>query len=288
MNPLDLLAPVAGCIRSDVWPRELVLVHNIADGIIALAYLAIPGSLVYLRHKRNDIPVDWITLCFAAFILLCGATHTMGIVTAWHPIYRLDGLIKAMTAGVSIATAYLLQVRVMPQLLRIPDAATSRREREETERARAEAEAVVAQLQVTNVKLSTALAQVEQHAAAIRELSTPVLALAPRVLLSPIIGALDSVRADQLTTAILDAVAAKRATVVIVDLTGVPVVDTQVADVLLRCARATALLGARTILTGMRPAVARTCVDLDLNLDKVITLGTIEDGLSRALQMVAS
>jgi hypothetical protein len=70
---------VSGCIRSDVWPDPLVALHVGSDGLIALAYLAIPGSLLVLRHRRDDIPVDWITMCFAAFILLCGFTHVMDL-----------------------------------------------------------------------------------------------------------------------------------------------------------------------------------------------------------------
>ncbi len=280
MSPFDF---VSGCIRSDVWPRELLALHVASDAPIGLAYLAIPTSLLILRHKRGDIPVDYMTVCFAAFILFCGGTHIMAIITPWYPVYWLDGYLKAATAGVSIATAILLQFRALPQLLAIPNAETTRKAREETEWAKMEAERAVKELQAANARLETALAQVDQHAAAIRELSTPVLTLAPKVLLSPIVGALDSARADQLTTAILEATSARRAAWVILDLTGVPIVDTQVADVLLRCAKATSLLGAKTVLTGMRPAVARTCVELGIDMVGIVTVATLQDGLRVAL-----
>ena len=273
---------VTGCIRSEVWPRELIGLHNISDGLIALAYVAIPISLLILRHKRDDIPVDWIAACFAAFIVLCGATHVMGVVTVWHPIYWLDGAIKAATAGVSLATAYLLQFRVLPLLRAIP----SKRDRDRAEEAVRQALAGETTAREVAEKAlddaARALAQLEARDATIRELLTPILPLPNRALLVPLIGALDSTRAAHLTTALLKAVQDRGARFVVLDLTGVPVVDTQVADVLLRCEQALRLLGAKAVLTGIRGDVAQTIVDLGVDLSKITTVATLPDGIQLA------
>lgn len=281
MSP-DILSPVPGCIRSEVWPRELLVLHNASDSIIALAYLAIPTSLLILRHKRKDIPVDWITSCFAAFILLCGATHVLGVITAWWPIYWFDGVVKAATAGISIATAYLLQWRVMPQLLAIPSAESTRKQRDELERALAGEQAARKEAEAMAASQAQALAALEQRDATIRELMTPILPLSDHALLLPIIGALDSARAAALTTTMLRATRERQARVVVLDLTGVPVVDTQVADVLLRCAQALTLLGAKAVITGIRADVAQTIVELGVDLSRITTVGSLPEGIRLA------
>lgn len=280
---MDLFEYVAGCIRSQVWPRELVALHVLANGVIALAYGWIPATLLWIRKKRGDIPVDWTLLCFAGFILFCGFTHAMGVVTVWVPVYWFDGVIKAATGVVSIATAVLLQFRVLPVLLAIPNAETARLAREQAERDAEAARAATAEAERANGELRAALARVEAQDRAIRELSTPILPIWDGVLLSPIVGALDSSRAEQLVHQILDGVRVHRAGVVILDLTGVPVIDTQVANVLLRCSKAVGLLGARTVITGMQPNVAMTCVELDVNFEGLTPKSTLRDGLHAAL-----
>src|SRR5690606_42002664 len=89
--------------------------------------------------------------------------------------------------------------------------------------------------------------------AAIRELSTPVIRLYPRVLLLPLIGTIDTHRADQLMETVLIKIVEEQAYVIIIDIAGVPVVDTSVADHLLKTTEAVRLLGAQTILSGISP-----------------------------------
>jgi len=87
----------------------LVWTHVIADSLIGIAYLAICGTLVYLVRKgRRDIPFHWMFLAFGAFIVACGCTHFMEVVTVWIPVYVLSGSLKVVTALVSVATAVLL------------------------------------------------------------------------------------------------------------------------------------------------------------------------------------
>ena len=86
------------------WRPEIVWLHAISDGAIALSYMFIPLALVYFVRKRRDLPFHWVFFMFGVFILGCGATHAMEIWTLWHGTYRLAGVIKSITAGASIAT----------------------------------------------------------------------------------------------------------------------------------------------------------------------------------------
>lgn len=90
------------------WRPEIVWLHVISDGLIALSYYAIPLILLFFMYKRKDFPFPGILAMFGAFILLCGTTHVMSIVTLWDPLYRLDGVIKAATAVVSVITTIVL------------------------------------------------------------------------------------------------------------------------------------------------------------------------------------
>ncbi|NNJ12368.1 PAS domain S-box protein [Chloroflexales bacterium ZM16-3] len=119
--------------------------------------------------------------------------------------------------------------------------------------------------------------------AALRELSTPLIPIAEGVVAMPLIGSIDSGRAQMVIETLLTGVASLRAETTILDITGVPVVDTQVANALLRAAQAVKLLGARVILTGIRPEVAQTLVGLGVDLSGIITRGTLQDGIAEAL-----
>lgn len=119
--------------------------------------------------------------------------------------------------------------------------------------------------------------------ASIRELSTPVIRVHDRVLLMPIVGTVDSLRAQQIMQTVLDGIAVEKARVLILDIAGVPVVDTQVADYLLKTTAAVRLLGADTILTGISPQVARTVVELGVDISAMYTRNRLSDGVDLAL-----
>ena len=283
---LPTLEYVPGCIRSAVWPSSLIALHVISDGLIALAYVWIPLTLIAVWRKRDDIPFNWTLLCFAGFIVSCGVTHVMGIVTTWRPLYWLAGEIKLVTGLISIATAALLTFRVYPALIAIPSAGALRRavERAEREafaalRATADAEKAQAELAAANAKLSALNERLEDS---IRELSTPVLEVHPGILLVPIIGSIDAARAQLLMETIAAEVTTRKSHTVLLDLTGVVVVDTVVASYLIKTAATVALLGARCAATGIQPAVARTIVELGVDL-AMPTSGNLAQGLTQAL-----
>jgi signal transduction histidine kinase len=102
-----------------LWQPGIIWLHVLSDAFIAAAYYSIPVTLVYFVRRRHDLAFDWIFLCFAAFIVLCGTTHLMEIVNIWHPVYWLSGIIKAITALASVFTAVLL-VRLIPRALALP------------------------------------------------------------------------------------------------------------------------------------------------------------------------
>ncbi len=102
-----------------MWRPELIWLHVISDGLIALAYTTIPFTLVHVVRRRRDIPFHWMFLCFGTFIIACGATHYMEIWTLWTPTYWLSGVIKAITAAASVPTAILL-VHLVPKALSLP------------------------------------------------------------------------------------------------------------------------------------------------------------------------
>jgi len=118
--------------------------------------------------------------------------------------------------------------------------------------------------------------------AALAELSTPLIPLSEQVMVMPLVGAVDSQRAQQVLTALLEGIAGSRAQVAILDITGVAVVDTQVANALIRAAQAVKLLGAQVVLTGIRPEVAQTLVGLGADLSGIITRGNLQSGIAYA------
>jgi len=120
----------------------------------------------------------------------------------------------------------------------------------------------------------------------ILQLSTPVLQVWEGILVVPVIGAIDMQRAAQIMDSLLHSIERTRALVVILDITGVPLVDTAVADHLIQTFRASRLLGAEAILTGISAQNAQTLVRLGIDLTEIVTMGSLQSGLKRALQIV--
>jgi rsbT co-antagonist protein RsbR len=143
-----------------------------------------------------------------------------------------------------------------------------------------------AELQRRLQELEAAHATQERLVATIRELSTPIVTIHRGVLLLPLIGTVDAERARQLMGKLLERIAATRSPVVIIDITGVPTMDAEVADLILRATRAASLLGARTILCGVSPAVATVAVDKGIDLSAMTARGELEAALAMAISLV--
>ncbi len=125
----DLL-PQGFCYQ---WNSTLVWLHVISDTLIAVAYFSIPPILIYLVKKRRGLPFDWVFVCFGTFIVACGATHVMEVVTLWVPVYWIAGGVKVITALASLPTAALL-MRAVPRVLSLPSTDEMRAANEELNR----------------------------------------------------------------------------------------------------------------------------------------------------------
>ena len=108
-----------------LWDPGLMRLHLISDFLIAAAYFIIPFTLVNFVRKRRDLPFNWMFVCFGIFIIACGMTHVMEIITLWKPYYWISGIVKAITALASVPTAILL-IRFIPQVINIPGPAVLR------------------------------------------------------------------------------------------------------------------------------------------------------------------
>lgn len=105
-----------------VWNKPLMGLHVLSDALIALSYFSIPFALTSFVFRRKDLVFPRVFLLFAAFILACAATHLFDIWTLWFPSYGTQGVVKGITAAVSVATAVLLW-KIMPDLLLLPSPA---------------------------------------------------------------------------------------------------------------------------------------------------------------------
>jgi rsbT co-antagonist protein RsbR len=127
---------------------------------------------------------------------------------------------------------------------------------------------------------------IRQQQEAIRELSTPVLQVRERLLILPIIGVLDSQRARQLTEQLLRGIRANRAKVVVIDITGVPTIDSTVANHLVQTVEASRLMGASVIITGLSSEIAQTLVTIGVDLSKVNAVGDLQGGIEEAERLL--
>jgi two-component sensor histidine kinase len=118
LNPTGL-TPHGFCLS---WSPGLVAMHALSDVIIGLAYFSIPLAIAAFVRRRPDIKYGWVAYLFVAFILACGATHFLAILTLWVPAYGVEGIIKVVTAILSIATAVILWP-LIPKAAALPSAA---------------------------------------------------------------------------------------------------------------------------------------------------------------------
>ncbi len=139
------------------WRPEIVWLHVISDALTALAYFVIPLGLIQLVRKRRDLAFHWMFVLFGVFILACGTTHLMAIWTLWHPVYRLDGVIKAITALASVPTAILL-MRLVPQAVTLPSPEQLQEVNRSLEKEIAERKAAEEQVRVLNADLEARVA----------------------------------------------------------------------------------------------------------------------------------
>jgi len=223
--------------------RPLLLIAAASALITAVIFLVNPVIAPFTTVVRP--PGDLTIVAVALFLLVLFVVTT--IIAVFGPVLRQS------------LTAALARERELEQLRDSLEATVNERT--------AGLQEALRTVEQREAQLQQALADLQASQATIRELSAPVLPVLPGVLIAPLVGAIDESRATVFVANVLRAVERERAQQVIFDVTGVPLIDTQVARMILQAADAVRLLGAQVILVGIRPEVAQTVVGLGVALD---------------------
>lgn len=214
---------------------------------------------------------------------------------------ELVGSVPTPSSFASIVSGFVLVTGVLGLLLdrfstSLRDALEAALLREqELEQIRNSQEQIIAQrtasleealeaVQQREASLVETLAELRASQETVRALSAPVLPVLPGVLVAPVVGSLDAQRASDLAANVLAQVERRNARSVVLDITGVPLVDSHVAQALLNVAQSVRLLGARTVLVGIRPEVAQTMVSLGVDLGALETCSDLQEAVGRILQ----
>lgn len=152
--------------------------------------------------------------------------------------------------------------------------------------ARSQNERYIAELEQSKAELQDQLATIARQQLAIHELSSPIVEVWEDIVLLPVVGSLDSQRAQEMTEKLLERIKQSRSRCVIIDITAVEAVDTATAGAVLKMTRAARLLGAVCLLTGVRPEIARTMVQLNIEVEGVVTLRSLRDGLRHCFEIL--
>lgn len=146
----------------------------------------------------------------------------------------------------------------------------------------AEVQANMVALQHQSLEQARLLEQIEQQRQAIRGLSVPVIPVSDQVMVMPLVGELDAERLTTIHTQALQSFERNKARILAIDVTGVPLIDTQIAQGLMRISQAARLLGGSVILVGIRPEVAQTIVSLGMDVREMLTASDLKSALSLA------
>lgn len=145
-------------------------------------------------------------------------------------------------------------------------------------------EDITAQKHAEETRLREQEHQIEVQQSILQELSTPLIPINDHIVVLPLIGTVDSQRAQQVLETLLRGISESRARIAILDITGVSVIDTQVANALIQAAQAVKLLGAEVVLTGIRPEIAQTLVGLGVDLQGIVTRSSLQTGMGYATE----
>jgi two-component sensor histidine kinase len=156
------LTPHGYCL---LWAPGLIWLHAISDAVIALAYFSIPLALIVFVQQRKDLEFKWVFLLFVGFIMACGLSHVMAVYTLWVAAYGLEGIIKVMTALLSVATALLLWP-LIPKLLALPSPAQLAAVNADLEEKIREKDELVALLRASEEEVLKVNAALEERVAA--------------------------------------------------------------------------------------------------------------------------
>jgi rsbT co-antagonist protein RsbR len=234
---------------------------------VALPFLTVPIVLVTLGRHRLSILLTLVSSVVA------------GAGLAWFaPSVEVEQVIIGdalpLVSGIGFVTLLVIIWLLSDRLLAISDAAVAL-----ADKRAAEAENARQRAEEAQSTIAQQYAEQQRLLDLVSVLETPVIAIAEGVLLAPIVGHLDSRRAGQLTQRLLDAVYAQRARAVIIDIAGVPLVDTQVAQLLIRTAQSIRLLGSHVALTGISSETAMTLSSLGMRLEEMQTMRNPQEAI---------
>ncbi|WP_437528437.1 STAS domain-containing protein [Sorangium sp. So ce726] len=252
------------------------------------ALRASEAELVAMFHAMNDVVLvmsdagKYLKIAPTAPSLLFRPSEELlgktvhDIMPAEFADFIVSKIREALASGHVVSCEYSLPIRDAELLFSarispMPDGRVVFIARDETERKTAQK-----RLEETQHKI------IQAQEAALAELSMPLIPISDQIVVMPLIGKLDARRMDLALQCLLTGIQSGHVQVAIVDVTGVSVIDRQVADALVRLARAAQLLGAQVVLTGIQPGVARTLCEIGAELTGIITLGTLQSGIAYA------
>ena len=171
-----------------LWQTPLVAFHVLSDALIAIAYYLIPIFLIYFVRQRQDVPFKRILILFSAFILSCGTTHVIAIITLWQPIYWISGIVKVITAMISLYTAISL-IYLIPQILNVPSANQLETLNQQLKKQVIDRENAEAEIRTLNLELeervterTTALTTVNRDLQASQKFAERITTLIPNII----------------------------------------------------------------------------------------------------------
>ena len=229
----------------------------------------------------------WEVMVIAALVFVASVIWSL-LFPAWlmRPIKVLGETAERLTRGDLTARAALQRHDELGVLAQSFDdmAATIQRSTADLESQYTCAIAAQATAEHAHQKIAEQLAMIDAQRTAIREMSVPILPLSDSTLVLPLVGALDSTRICQAQERVLDAIQGSSAHHMLLDVTGVPIIDSQVGHGLLQIVAAAQLLGCTVVVVGIRPEVAQAVVGLGLDLSKVVTRSTLQSGIAYTLR----
>jgi rsbT co-antagonist protein RsbR len=272
--------------------NELVLIQPLRGGrSVAQSDGDVVGAVQIMIDRTNAeatarmAALELLGISLGGFLLLAAILFVVLRMLVVRPLQSLVTLTNRFSAGDRSGRSEVKSNDEIGLLSRAFNAMAS-----DVDALLAKLEARVAEAQEARVaaeaaqaKIAGQLATIEQQRLAIRDMSVPILPLSASTLVMPLVGALDTERLRIMQQQALQAVEKNGARTLIMDITGVPVLDTQVAQGIFQVVQACRLLGAQVILVGVRPEVAQTVVGLGIDLSAIRTLTTLEAGIARAL-----
>ncbi len=257
------------------------------QAVIVLFFLA---AVVVVAGLSTTLMQFWLVV--ACTMAGAGLTLHLAHPDVWQSVDARQVVLSGVALIAVVSGISYLGARISRQA--IEDAQQARMQAEQAQRALAQANAdleariaerttelrqtLVAQ-QTLAEELQSSLAAQQELSRMIVDLSLPIIPVRDGTVVVPISGSIDSTRASRLVSSVLQTIERRNVHIVIFDITGVPIVDTQVAQALLQTASAIRLMGAETILAGIRPEVAQTLVGLGIDLRLLRTVATLQEGL---------